>query len=381
MNCRTPSRHALFALVTWISLSAVTACEPSTSSSTHWLTCQTKTDCGAPNAVACSNGYCVDSNGDKIDASKIPASGGTAGTSGLERGGATTQNSGGTTARGGNDAGSSAGNTGVGGTIGTSGGGASSGAGGPSSGGTNSGICASHPSNCFPLCEGGLCECYCPTVGGAGNAGTAGNGAMSGGGSAGSAASSNRSGSAGAAGACSTFDAAFVESIKGCSIDTDCMKVRYQVDCCGANAWVGIRADRAAAMTACLATRPAFPACGCASMGDQAEDGRYTSFAGDEVGVSCVANRCLTHVTTRTCGVTTTTTCTANQVCVSYESTVGPTSTVEYACVTNPCSAKLDCTCGQAACNLRSDTSRTCRLPSGPGVTNIVDIGCQDNRQ
>ena len=40
---------------------------PSTSSSSHWVTCKTIDDCGSvPSAAACTSGYCVDSSGARL---------------------------------------------------------------------------------------------------------------------------------------------------------------------------------------------------------------------------------------------------------------------------------------------------------------------------
>ncbi|HEY5957747.1 MAG TPA: hypothetical protein VIV60_14385, partial [Polyangiaceae bacterium] len=169
--------------------------------------------------------------------------------------------------------------------------------------------------------------------------------------------------------------------LKTCNLDSDCEKERYQVNCCGTNAWIAVRSDKLADLQRCLATRPAFPMCGCASTGDTAEDGRYVSYNGSDVAARCLNHQCQTRATTRSCGLSDPVNCTENQLCVTYETTIGPTSNVEYACVTNPCSDKLSCTCAQSVCSLRTDTLRTCYQPMGAGMTVFTDITCQDNRQ
>jgi hypothetical protein len=78
-------------------------------------------------------------------------------------------------------------------------GGSSAVGGSPVTGGSSStevlgtGVCYLRPSSCYPMCQGGLCECYCPNTGGAGS-GTGGASASGG--------SANTGGSAGAGGLC-----------------------------------------------------------------------------------------------------------------------------------------------------------------------------------
>lgn len=76
-----------------------------------------------------------------------------------------------TPAGGGSPSVGGAGNTG--GKLAT--GGTSQGAGGNSAtggvvaaGGTGNNVCSNYPPTCYPLCEGGLCNCYCPNTGGTG---------------------------------------------------------------------------------------------------------------------------------------------------------------------------------------------------------------------
>jgi hypothetical protein len=39
---------------------------------------------------------------------------------------------------------------------------------GTNAGGTGTGVCSGHTSSCYQMCQGGLCECFCPTTGGTG---------------------------------------------------------------------------------------------------------------------------------------------------------------------------------------------------------------------
>jgi len=69
--------------------SACSSPSPATSSSSHWATCKDLDDCSsAPDAVACTRGYCVDSNGVRIDTStSTNGTGGASGTGGQPSGG------------------------------------------------------------------------------------------------------------------------------------------------------------------------------------------------------------------------------------------------------------------------------------------------------
>jgi hypothetical protein len=328
-------------------LAAVTACEPSTSSSSNWLRCSTISDCPTQEVARCSDGYCVDSKGDYISSKESPASGGKGptidGTSSDESGGAALVSSkGGSIGIGAIGGHSSA----QGGSLATSG--TSPQGGSVATSGTNPQGGSSNPQGGSSNPQGG---------------------------------SSNPQGGSSAA-ICTTFDAAFVESLKSCSVDTDCAKIRYTRDCCGTNVWVAVRSDRMNDMVACLETRPEFPACGCASFADTVEDGRVVNGSGDDVVARCVANQCQSRVKARTCGLASPTTCTENQLCVAYETTIGPSSTTEYACVTNPCTGTPNCTCAQSICDQKTDALRSCYIPPlGLNSTTVVDVGCQDNRQ
>jgi hypothetical protein len=76
--------------------SACSSPSPATSSSSHWVTCRDLDDCSSvPDAVACTRGYCVDSNGERIEASTstngtggaMNGTGGASGTGGQPSGG------------------------------------------------------------------------------------------------------------------------------------------------------------------------------------------------------------------------------------------------------------------------------------------------------
>lgn len=301
-------------------LAVIAACEPTTSSSSNWLRCERTADCPSADGVRCGDGYCVDGNGNRMRKDESSTGGAT---SVPGAGGAASPS-------GGSFASSGTGNSVSGGQ----------GGGGDSVGGTSS------------------------DHGGSPQAGTAG----------------GPSSNAGAAGACSVTRE-FLASLKSCTTDADCTKTRYQVNCCGTNAWVAVRADRIDELNVCLSARPAFPACGCASAGDTVEDGRFVHYDGSDVAARCVDGLCQSRVSGRSCGPTNPVTCAEGQLCVAYESVIGPTATVDYACVANPCSDAFSCTCAQPSCDLRTDTTRSCSLAYGFGGSEFLDIVCQDNRQ
>lgn len=78
-------------ILTVFSLLSCQSEDPS-SSSTHWITCADLADCdGVPNAVACTAGFCVDAQGQRIAAQATSlGSGGSASASGNASTGATT---------------------------------------------------------------------------------------------------------------------------------------------------------------------------------------------------------------------------------------------------------------------------------------------------
>jgi hypothetical protein len=401
MHSNAPSYLAHSTIfLSFVLLTAVTACEPTTSSSTHWLQCQKVSDCAPANAADCRDGYCIDMSGNRMrsDATSLGGSAGSIGNGGnaaVAAGGRTAASNGGQATSSNDTA-----NAGVGQ------GGFVSAGGGSSLGGTATtiavgGSVAIHVGGVTSVATGGSSTASTATGGRAGSSAAAGgtvqtggatggtvtSGASNQGGSSGLAGTGNRGGTtatagannAGAAGACLTT--VFLNSLKECNADTDCEKVRYMVNCCGTYVWVSVRADKTSDLSQCLATRPQFPACGCASMGDTVEDGRHVTYNGEDVVARCVNHQCQSRAAARTCGITNPVACSEGQLCVSYETTVGPSSTVEYACATNPCTDQVSCSCAQSVCSLRTDVTRTCYAPASVGATNIVDVGCQDNRQ
>jgi hypothetical protein len=205
--------------------------------------------------------------------------------SGLHSSGGTTA-SGGNTAQGGSTV--SGGRTGQGGTTAvggtmTSGGTSASGTGGASGSGGSQGVCSGRPSTCFALCQGGECECYCPSSGGAGGSSTAtgGNGGITGTGGASSSSSGN---------SCYDSSGTIATTAKTCTLASDCKQV-VQPTCCGYVSEVGLSKS-----SSCT-----FPAVSCGDLGctsstyQQAEDGKNTA-QGGSIGVQCVSGQCMTFV-------------------------------------------------------------------------------------
>src|SRR5947207_15979539 len=93
-------------LGSWALVAVATACSsptPSTSSSSHWVACVQLDDCSShPEAVACTDGYCVDSHGDRVSSETAsPGNGGESGSGATpSTGGAFVRGTGGTTAGG-----------------------------------------------------------------------------------------------------------------------------------------------------------------------------------------------------------------------------------------------------------------------------------------
>ena len=76
------------------------------------------------------------------------------------------------------------------------------------------------------------------------------------------------------------FDEAGTEpsDMKACSIDADCTTGKHELSCCGSMVIVGVTKTRKAAYDACEAAWDKhFPACGCPSAPDVAEDGKQVS--------------------------------------------------------------------------------------------------------
>jgi len=228
------------------------------SSSTHWVTCDTDADCAPhPSHPECSDGYCIDSEGQRLAVdgtggrSSAPISSGGAGT-----GGALPANSGGSGGDvGGSPPASSAGSGDVGGTPPASSGGSSDVGGAPPGG----------------------------TGGSAG--GSAGEGGNAGEGDAGSGGSNVDEGSA-----CTGPEPfARPDLDKACESSSDCFAGRHLLDCCGSIRWlsynVAARADFERAEAGCV------PTCPCPSSPTRTEDG--VEIGNEEAIPECVDGTCV----------------------------------------------------------------------------------------
>jgi len=212
--------------------------------------------------------------------------------------------------------GASSGGTGGAATGGTASGGeaiggaSTGGAGAASSGGTG-GLACDAP--CILLCEGGLCDCYCDSAGGAPTGGAAGappGGASSGGGATG-----------GAGGATDTCGGVVCSSGE---------------ECCGP------------------------PECGyCIPVGtDPACAGSCTRRACGDEGLECL-DPVLGY---------------PGEICVTRQRTAGPTVILGYECARNPCGTDpLDCTCAAEVCVDGSVPGPQCMDPNPDALTLVCD--------
>lgn len=192
-------------------------------------------------------------------------------------------------------------------------------------------------------------------------------------GSGGDAQSTGGSGSGGAGSVC-TFDDGYFDCVE----EEDCETLEYTSDCCGTRSVVGVNRNQLAALetvaSACSAT---FPACGCAGPPyPVTQDGRFVS-PGAEAGARCTMRRCESYLRTRPCGDSS---CVEGELCVGYVSTTGPSESTERVCVPSPCEFPLDCTCGQALCDERTDRNRSCFVQVN-NLESAQDLLCQDNFQ
>jgi hypothetical protein len=178
----------------------------------------------------------------------------------------------GTAGSSGAGAGGSAPTTGIGGQIGAAGAGSagSTGGGAGDGGGTNG------------------------AGGGGGVSGLAGSGGAGGGGS-GGAGAGGAGASGGAGGTTSTSacqDALAVD--RRCITDADCVAVMHEINCCGAESWIGISASAAVRFASLEKVCDAgYPKCLCATGAPVAEDGSVVPF-GQAAGVTCAAGACRT---------------------------------------------------------------------------------------
>jgi hypothetical protein len=172
-----------------------------------------------------------------------------------------------------------------------------------------------------------------------------------------------------------SFDETFIAQRKACEQDDDCVVVQYQRDCCGTYAVHGIADSERALFEACSPQPSSYPACGCASQQTRVEDGRFSAYFDlSDVAARCDAGACTSYVSTRACG-TSGQSCEGGELCVVYQTTIGPAETLDHVCVENSCDGVLGCDCAQAVCDLRTDVGRSCVLDFGS------DVYCADPRQ
>ncbi len=257
------STRSLLGSLWALTLLAAFACDSQTneqsSSSTHWVTCDTDQDCALhPSHPTCDAGYCVNESGERLEDDQTtggrgPVPGATGGNA-PSFGGALNPTNGGSSpvASGG------AAVSGAGGEP-TSGGAAASGAGGePTSGGA--------------------------AVSGAGGEQAGGNGGDPG--------SSTEGGASGVepGSACSGPEPYTRPDLdKTCETSSDCFAGRHLVDCCGTTLWLAYseaaRADFEQAESGCTAT------CPCPIRPTRAEDGAELDPA--DAVADCVDGRCM----------------------------------------------------------------------------------------
>ncbi len=221
-----------------------------------WIALLILAGCGGDDTA----GETVDDAASGASAGGAPSAGGIVGDAGDEPGGAAPQ-SGGAATGGAQPSGGEGGDERSGAATGsapTTGGVVIGGV--ATTGGSYADVCAGHPSSCFPLCEGGLCDCYCPVeTGGSGGAGAAGAGGGPGAGGAPAGGGTARGGEAGGgAGACA--DACATLGLTCC--DGRCANLSNDPTKCGAGdepclGAGGARILRDGAVRARAATRPA----------------------------------------------------------------------------------------------------------------------------
>lgn len=138
-----------------------------------WIALLILAGCGGDDTA----GETVDDAASGASAGGAPSAGGIVGDAGDEPGGAAPQ-SGGAATGGARPSGGEGGDERSGAATGSAPTTGSVVIGGvATTGGSYADVCAGYPSSCFPLCEGGLCDCYCPVeTGGSGGAGAEGGG-------------------------------------------------------------------------------------------------------------------------------------------------------------------------------------------------------------
>jgi hypothetical protein len=301
------SRSLLLGSLSVLALTWAIACDSQkeqSSSSTHWVTCETDDDCAAhPSHAACEAGYCVNSSGERLPDS--PASGGrasvpeaTGGRGSLASGGSPPAN-GGTASAGGAASSGGGSGSGSGGAGSGSGGDVDAGSGGDAGSSAEGGaspsgqagalgvdcgclkggqapVCGIDGQNydaicgdeCVPVeiaCRG---QCPCPD------------------GSGGSAGSGTEPGSA-----CSGPEPYARPNLdRTCENSSDCFAGRHLIDCCGTTTWlaynVAARPDFEQAESGCTAM------CPCPQSPTLAEDG--LELGTDEEAVpECIDGTCI----------------------------------------------------------------------------------------
>jgi hypothetical protein len=261
------SMRFLFGSLPFLALTWPLACDSQTkeqsSSSTHWVTCDTDEDCAAhPSHPQCDAGYCVNASGERLR--DDPATGGRASVPGATGGNRPVESGGSSASASGSGNGGRAGGGGddPGGFGGATDGGASpsaqAGTGGVDCGclrGGQAPVCGADGQNydaicgdeCVPVAIACRGQCPCTT-------GTGGNGGR--GGNAGSGGSGIEPGTA-----CSGQEPyARPDLDKTCEATSDCFAGQHLVDCCGTTRWVAYseaaRADFEQAELGCTASCP-----------------------------------------------------------------------------------------------------------------------------
>lgn len=172
---------------------------------------------------------------------------------------------------------------------------------------------------------------------------------------------------------CPTFNADYRAQFKGCTADENCELVELQTSCRGTHAVYGVASADREEFDVCAPTRDSFTSCAGDPLPTRAEDGRIPAPDLHDVRARCIKGACQARIETRICG-TSDRTCTADQLCVSLQNTMG---TLDYECVDNPCAGqKLDCECAQPVCR-RPDQTRVCTIE----LIGDADVYCKVERR
>jgi hypothetical protein len=233
--------------------------------------------------------------------------------------------------------GTSGGASGAGGTAasgGTAGAGGNQEAAGAGGGGADD-VCSGYPADCFPLCEGGLCECYCESAGGSGGAG-AGGGPAAGEGGTGAVSGGGASAGSGGSG----------------TVDCDCVRGGY-APVCGVD---GTTYDAICGVECVPVAIACEGECPCAS--DACTEDCNSS------GLVCCNGTCVNTGNDRNncggCGI-------QCSVATPYCATTG--------CTAPPCDSTTTCDAGQECCGLSccSGGQICCLIMQGPWFNQCVD--------